>query len=338
MAKILIIQTAFLGDCILSTGLVEKWKKYFPDDQIDFLIRKGNEGVFENNPHIHRLLLWDKKKNKYLHLLRLLRTIRSEKYDKLFNLQRFGSTGLLTALSGAREKTGFDKNPFSIFFDRRIKHQIGGNAKMHEIDRNHLLIKAFTDDTASRPRIYSSYEQTLASRIDQYGHYITVAPASVWFTKQYPAEKWVSFLTKVPSKYAVVLLGSKQDYALCEHIMSKVHETNKEIACYNTCGQLHITGSARIMQQATINYVNDSAPMHIASAVNAPVCAIYCSTVPDFGFGPLSEQSFIVQFRGELACRPCGLHGKKACPEHHFNCATQIEDLQLLEVLDKVAN
>lgn len=74
-----------------------------------------------------------------------------------------------------------------------------------------------------------------------------------------------------------------------------------------------------------MNYVNDSAPMHLCSAVNAPVTAIYCSTIPEFGFGPLSDNSHILQTKEKLSCRPCGLHGFKSCPEKHFKCAWGIE-------------
>ena len=73
-----------------------------------------------------------------------------------------------------------------------------------------------------------------------------------------------------------------------------------------------------------MNYVNDSAPLHIASSVNAPTTAVYCSTIPQFGFGPLSDQSFIIETNRILDCRPCGLHGKNACPKGHFDCAETI--------------
>jgi heptosyltransferase-2 len=82
-----------------------------------------------------------------------------------------------------------------------------------------------------------------------------------------------------------------------------------------------------------MNYVNDSAPMHIASAVNAPVTAIYCSTVPAFGFGPLSDVSFIVETDEKLACKPCGIHGLESCPEKHFKCALTIDTKKLLDIL-----
>lgn len=93
----------------------------------------------------------------------------------------------------------------------------------------------------------------------------------------------------------------------------------------NLCGQLSFLQSAALMEGALMNYVNDSAPMHMCSAVNAPVCAVYCSTVPGFGYGPLSDRSFVIQSQEALPCRPCGIHGHKACPEGHFRCATGID-------------
>jgi len=84
------------------------------------------------------------------------------------------------------------------------------------------------------------------------------------------------------------------------------------------------------MQQAEMNFVNDSAPQHMASSVNAPVTAIFCSTVPAFGFGPVSDNAVVIETKDKLNCRPCGLHGWQKCPEGHFNCAESITTQQLL--------
>ncbi len=100
---------------------------------------------------------------------------------------------------------------------------------------------------------------------------------------------------------------------------------------YNLAGKLSFLQTAALMKDATMNYVNDSAPLHIASSVNAPVTAIFCSTVPSFGFGPLSEKSFIVEIQEIIPCRPCGLHGFKKCPEKHFKCAYNIKSEQLID-------
>ncbi|MDP4826507.1 MAG: hypothetical protein NWR73_02395, partial [Flavobacteriales bacterium] len=70
------------------------------------------------------------------------------------------------------------------------------------------------------------------------------------------------------------------------------------------------------------------------SAVDAPVTAIFCSTIPEFGFGPLGKKAHVVQTPEKLACRPCGLHGYKACPQKHFACAKGILIRDLLTPLN----
>jgi len=328
MQKFLVIQTAFIGDVVLATGIIEKLHQYYPDAEIDFLVRKGNEGLLEQHPFLHQVLIWDKKKNKYKHLLQLLKQIQKNRYDKVINIQRYSNTGFLTAFSKAKETIGFNKNPLSFLFSKKIKHNFAEGT--HEIERNHALISAFTDSVAARPRLYPPIKDS--EKVKQYKQkdYLCVAPSSVWFTKQYPKEKWISFLNQLPPKYNVYLIGAPTDKALCEEI--------KKISLYpfviNLAGQLNFLQSASLMQHAVMNYVNDSAPMHFASAVNATVTAIYCSTVPAFGYSPLSDKSLIVEKTGQLSCRPCGLHGYKACPKEHFKCALDIRDEQLLAALN----
>ena len=98
-------------------------------------------------------------------------------------------------------------------------------------------------------------------------------------------------------------------------------------------GNLNFLQSAALMQTAVMNYVNDSAPLHFASAMNAPVTAIFCSTIPGFGFGPLSAKNFIVETKMPLSCKPCTLHGRKSCPLGHYNCAFTIDKQQLLNTI-----
>jgi len=118
----------------------------------------------------------------------------------------------------------------------------------------------------------------------------------------------------------IYLLGSGNDRALCDEILAKSAHPGMK----NLCGTLTLLQVASLMQDARMNFTNDSAPMHLASSVNAPVTAIYCSTIPGFGFGPLSDDSAVVETGTGLPCRPCGLHGYRSCPEKHFRCARNI--------------
>lgn len=330
MQKFLVIQTAFTGDVVLATGILEKLHQFYPDARIDFLVRKGNEGLLNDHPYLNEVIVWDKKKRKLKYLWQILKKIRRVHYDSVINVQRFAATGILTALSNAKMKIGFDKNPLSFLFTKRVKHVISTSAQpLHEIDRNQSLITAFTDNIPAKPRLYpSAADEQFVEKYKQ-EPYVVVAPASVWFTKQFPADRWIEFIDRLPTTLKVYLLGAPNDTALGEIIRTG----SKNPAIVNLCGQLTFLQSVALQKDAHMNFVNDSAPMHFASAVNAPVTAIYCSTLPSFGFGPLSHKSFIVEIKEPLSCRPCGLHGLNACPLGHFNCARKIEISQLLGCL-----
>ena len=330
MQKILVIQTAFIGDVVLVTGLLEDLHIQYPNAVIDILLRKGNEALFHEHPFINEVLIWNKKEHKYLQLFKVIQQIREIRYDLVINVQRFAATGLITALSGAKATIGFDKNPFSRFFTKRIPHVFSkGEIVLHEVERNFRLIEDATHIQASNPKLYPSNTDKAAIAVFTNQPYICIAPASVWFTKQLPIKKWIDFLQVIPDQYHIYLLGAPSDKELCNKIMEAV--PNKSISIL--AGKLNFLESAALMEKAVMNYVNDSAPMHFASAVNAPVTAIYCSTIPAFGYGPLSTNSTIVEIQETLECRPCGLHGKKACPETHFNCAMKIRNEQLLASL-----
>jgi len=331
MKKILIIQTAFIGDAVLASAMLEKIHNCHPDWEIDFMVRKGNESLFTNHPYIHKVIIWDKKGAKYTNLFKLLTQIRRSRYSIVVNAQRFMATGILTAFSGARLTIGFDKNPLSYLFRKRIKHIVSkSDTTLHEVERNQQLISSFTDEISCLPKLYPTGKDHSTTKALKERPYICIAPSSVWFTKQFPKRKWISLLDALPSDYIVYIIGAKSDWQFCEKIISR----SKNRLVINLAGELSFLQSMSLMKDAVMNYVNDSAPLHFATAVGAPVTAIYCSTVPEFGFGPLGENSIIVQAEEKLSCKPCGLHGLKECPEKHFNCAYLIRNEQLVASLD----
>ena len=329
MHKLLVIQTAFTGDVVLATAILEKLHRHYPGAQIDFLLRKGNEGLLQGHPFINELLVWDKKERKKRNLLEMALRVRSNKYTHIINIHRFGTSGFITFLSGARYKAGFDKNPFSFCYTKKVKHIISGpdsSSPVHEVQRNQQLIADITDSEAALPKLYPQSGDYELIKQYQAQPYICIAPSSVWFTKQFPVEKWISLLNMLPRHYVVYIIGAPGDSYTAESIAGMTLHTGVK----NLCGKLSFLQSAALMQGAEMNYANDSAPLHFASAMDAPVTAVYCSTVPAFGFGPLRSNGRVVEVKDKLYCRPCGLHGHKACPEGHFRCAQEITNEQLL--------
>lgn len=318
MKRILIIQTAFLGDVILATPVVSELNRLFPDASIDFLVKKGNESLLANNSKLNAVHIFDKSNGKWKSLFGLIKQFRKTKYDLVINLHRFGSSGLIAGLSKGKKRYGFKKNPFSFLYSKSFQHEIGNGT--HEVERNLSVIKEFGAVSKLRPELFPSQEDknSIAELIQR--PYYCIAPASVWFTKQLPLNKWSELIQTLPTDEKIYLLGGKDDLGLCESLKSLNTSHTIEILA----GKLSLLKSAALMEKAKRNYVNDSGPLHLASSVNAPVTSFFCSTVPVFGFGPLSEDSIIKEVEN-LDCRPCGLHGHKACPKGHFKCAENIQ-------------
>jgi len=318
MKKILVIQSASIGDVILATPVVEKLHAVYPEAELDILIKKGNETLFTGHPFLHEVLIWDKNSRSLLNFDKLMHRVWHTKYDVVVNIQRFFLTGLMTAFSRADMTIGFKKNPLSLFFTISVPHII--NDTVHEIQRNLSLITSMTGPGPVKPKLYPTQKDM--QRVEQYitDTYYTISPASLWYTKQYPPEQWISFIGRIPAGRNIYLLGSKSDHALCEQIRIR----SGLGSCVNLAGKFSFLESAALMSRAKMNFTNDSAPMHLTSAMNAPVTVIFCSTVPEFGFGPLSDDSAVLQTDEILSCKPCGLHGLRQCPEKHFRCARSL--------------
>jgi heptosyltransferase-2 len=192
------------------------------------------------------------------------------------------------------------------------------------VQRNLQLIAHLTDREPEMPKLYPQPADYEAVEKYAAAPYITISPTSVWFTKQLPAAKWRELIAQVDGGVSIFLLGGKADREACNQLAQAANGRAVSLA-----GELTFLQSAALMRRAAMNYVNDSAPMHIASAMNAPTTAVFCSTVPAFGFGPLSKNSRVVEME-KLDCRPCGLHGRKACPKKHFRCAYGIDVKKML--------
>ncbi len=318
MKKFLIIQTAFIGDVILATPLIENLIEKFPDSKIDFLLKKGNESLLFNNPGLNQVFVFDKSK-KIKSLTGIIKKIRLQNYDAVFNLHRFASSGIITLLSGAKQKFGFNKNPFSFLYTKSFPHEIGSG--VHEVERNLQVISSFGKFSKSHPKLYPSPEDEENVSRFKGVTYVCMAPSSVWYTKQMPENKWTELIHIIKNDVErIYLIGGPADFDLCERIKNKC----QVFSIYNLAGKLNFLESAGLMRDAKMNFVNDSGPLHFASAVNASVTAFFCSTIPAFGFGPLSDKSEVIEVKN-LSCKPCGLHGHNICPKGHFDCGNLLD-------------
>lgn len=330
MKKILVIQTAYLGDVLLATAIIEKLTLFYPDAELHFMLRKGNENLLLANPKVTKLWIWDKQNAKYKHLWQLLKTVRAQAFDLIVNLQRYWSTALFTLLARAKYTLGFRTTLLSLAYDRSVKFV---KKNRHELQRNQDLITHLTDENFCYPKLYPNFadKQKVQKITTLPEPYITISPVSLWATKTYPIAKWAEFLKQIPRKMSVYFLGSLADAPIAEQIILETKNNNLQMK--NCCGQLALIPSGVLMQGAQMNYTLDSVATHLATAMQASVSTLFLSTSPIFGFAPQGERAYILESKEKLSCKPCTNHGRKSCPKGHFQCAYTLNSSLLLDKL-----
>ncbi len=324
MQKVLVIQTAFLGDVILATPVFSELRRLFPSALIHALVKKGNETLLQNHQDINETFVFDKSSGKFKNIFKLGKIFKQQQYDLVINLHRHSSSALIAKLASPKNIYGFKKNPLSFLYDKKFPHNIGDGT--HEVERNLSVIASLGAESHVRPSLYPTTENNEKIAIYTQEPFICIAPASVWFTKQLPEHKWVELLQTITIK--TYLIGAPADFQLCHTILEKAQanqlytETQfPKPTIENLAGKLSLMESVALIQQAQHLHANDSGPIHMASAVNTPTTAYFCSTIPAFGFTPLADKSTIAQIDFPLECRPCGVHGYKSCPKGHFKCS-----------------
>lgn len=324
----LLIQTGSLTDVILLTALLEHLRHTEPSTVVDIVIRQEFALIFQYYPFINQILTVEKNQPSLLATRQLLQRVRAAGYHRVVNLQHSTATGVLTAFSGAVERIGFTKNPLARGFTRSVPYFIG--AGVHEVARNLQLLAPASYAPLTLPRLYTTCaEQEAIAPYTLAGDYICLAPGADLHTRQLPAAQWQQLLAALPARYRVYLVGTATDAPVC----AEVAALTRRPGVVNLAGQLSVLATAALLRGAVLNYVVDAAMLHVCSAVAAPTCAVYCSTVPAFGFGPLSPHVWVVETEEALECRSCDLTGYAQCPLTHFLCARGIRTSQLLAPL-----
>ncbi len=330
--KILIIQTAFIGDVILATAFIEQVRRKYPNGLVYFLCRRGNEDLLKSNPNISEILIWDKKK-KWSSFFQLLIKVRKLKIDQLFILQRFFTMGLFSVLSGAKNIAGFSTNPLSWLFNKSLPHTIPfvyEERFLHEVERNSLLLDFPEGPVKSRPQLF--FDDLNFEKVEKFKskNFFICSPCSVWATKEWPMSYWEELIENlIKGNSQVILLGGPDDKSILDELAEKFD------GVINLAGSFSLRDSACLMSYAKRVFVNDSGTLHLASAVNVPTTAFFLSTLPSFGYGPLSDDAQVLEVQTKLDCRPCGIHGKTACPEGHFKCGNLVTPELALETIEK---
>lgn len=333
----LVIQTSFLGDVILTTPLIAELAKRGP---VDVLVTPEGATALANNPGIRSIIRYDKR-NTYGSALGLWQTIRQIRhrpaYDVAYLAQGSFRSGLLAMMTGAAERIGFASSTGRTLYTTEVKFR----ADRHHAERLWWLSMTECADPPLpeqvRPRLYPSDEDrqlvdALLRRttgIDT--PFIALAPGSAWGTKRWPHYRELA--TRLAVDHRLAIIGSLRDADAATEIMSAVPPDS----IINAVGRMPLLASAELIGRAEAIVTNDSAPLHLASAMGTPTIAIFGPTVPEFGFGPLAPRRAVVGHQS-LDCRPCHRHGPPSCPLGHWRCMRELTAAHVTGIVEGVLN
>lgn len=321
-SKILIVQTAFIGDVVLTLPLVQQTRNSFAGAELHFLTIPASCNIIETHQDIDKLWIYDKHSQDrgVLPFLRLVKNLKKTKFDLAFIPHRSFRSALLCYLAGIPLRIGFDKSSGAFLFNRVVKYP----ESLHEADRNLQLLKALNVETPTGifPRIYPEatdvaiVDNWLKNNIPVKRRLIALAPGSVWPTKRWPAENWGKLAGLLEENgFQTVFIGSQKD----RHLLPEISTAFKKIEQENSMGEFTLRQTANLLSRCSLLISNDSAPTHLSVAMRTRVLTIFGPTIPGFGFYPYGKNDRIAQVEG-LDCRPCSIHGGNSCPKKHFKC------------------
>lgn len=326
MKKILIIQTAFLGDLILTLPLVQIAKRQMPEYSIDIMVIPSTSEILKNNPLVGNVIVYDKRNSGLGDMLKFSRQLKKNKYDILISPHRSGRSAILNFLASPKTSIGFDKSSMSFLYNHTVKYETG----LHEIQRNLKLLEplGIHETDIIRPKLFvgendNSVVDTVMTELSlsEDENFVTIAPGSVWFTKRFPESKFADLCKRLSSiGIRSVLVGGEKDIETGVRILK---ETNSKKVSDLT-GKLTMLQSAELIRRSSLLVTNDSAPLHIGNAMETPVFAVFGSTITGFGFYPYGKSDIVFETNG-LACRPCGIHGRTSCPIGTLECMNRID-------------
>jgi heptosyltransferase-2 len=324
----LLIQTAFLGDVVLTTPLITALaRRHGP---LDVVTTPVAAPLLETHPAVRDVIRYDKNgREKGLSALhRLAVRLRAEDYQAAYLPHRSLRSAVLAWLARIPRRVGFhDGWPF-LYTETHRRPALG-----HEIDRLCALAEVQPRGDVRPTLGITSYDHEAAEQLLREDGmdrgFVALAPGSIWGTKRWP---YFAALAQALARRgtAVVAVGAREDADLGEAVTRAARAAGG--AALNACGRVSLREAAALIELAGVLVTNDSAPLHLAQAVGTPTVALFGPTVPGFGFGPRGARDVALGLKA-LPCRPCHRHGPRSCPLGHHRC---MKDLPVEHVLNAI--
>jgi len=328
--KILFVRSGAIGDVIMTTPLVRAIRKSYPGAKITYLVGEWSKDVLKNNKNIDNIVSFKDEiitKRNPVGVFKLIQTIRKEKFDLAFVLDKSYLWGLVVLLSGIRTRIGFNRTGEGFPNNLNIKY----DGTKHEIAYNMCLglyCGATLNDTTTELHI-SEEDKQIAIKHLTGKPFVGIAPGGAknpgqeMAKKRWPVDKYAKLIHElIKGGNNVALIGGKGDVEIAKEIHDKLTETDRKHLT-NVTGKLTIQQSTALMKRCDIMITTDSGPLHMAATTNVPLIALFGPTDPN-RFAP--SHAHVITTK--ILCVPC-----YTAQGTHASCNNRI-CMNLIEVKD----
>jgi heptosyltransferase II len=339
----IVIQTAFIGDVLLSIPMLRAIKSEAPTGTLHLVCREGMGSFFLQIGLVD--VVHEIKKGDGASYKGIAAKLKNIEFENLYCVHESFRSAFLASRIKAKKKFGFAKWWNRAFFDIRKPREM----QLPDALRQLSLVQ---DPPSSWERDFQNSDEQ--STINFHGRsipqnmsmelqanpadrdeviqrcglpqdYVVVAPGSIWATKRWPF--FAELVEDLTSRgQFVVLAGGKDDQALCESLQQKIV---KRESVLNLAGKTSLYESFLILTKANHLYCNDSGIMHLGAAADVKITAIFGPTTLALGYRPWTQKSSVVQVA--TSCRPCGSHGHHICPIGTHACMRAVSSRMVTE-------
>lgn len=325
--NVLVLQTSFLGDTVLTLPLIAEIRRRFPVKRLAVVCQPAGRELLQAHPAIDELIVDDKKgaNRGWKGMRAKAAELKSRQFTVAISPHKSLRSALLLVWAGIPCRIGFRQSAGWFLFHRRAAR----DPRRHDVERNLSVLQPLgvrveecerALDLPVSPTVQTSVDEKLrALGVAGARAIVGINPGSVWPTKRWSAAGFAELILRLKEKLdcQVLLFGGVEDAAVVEDVQSRCSG-----AAVNLVGQIGLGELGAAIGRCAVFVTNDSGPMHIAVARRVPTVAIFCATTPELGFFPYSSNAIVVGRK--LSCRPCASHGGRRCPLGHANCIREV--------------
>ena len=328
--KILLVKLSSLGDIIHSLHLLDVLRRSYPSSQIHWVVSNRFETLLKDHPQIDRLHIFqrDRWSKLWRHPTRLreiisfLGNIRRERYDLVIDLQGLFRSGLISWVSRASQRIGFDsrREMAHWFYNQRV---LFPHPEIHAVERNLKLLTPL-EISSEAPNPVLPIDSSALKNVDQLlsdhqldtGHpLVAIFPTGRWASKVWPLEN-VASACEMLCHHGLrpLILGAPDE----KHLSNQL-KAHTECDFIDLIGVTNLPELIALISKIDLLIGHDSGPMHIASVLRTPVIALFGPSTPIIS-GPYDSPGQTLQ-NTELDCLPCM---ERQCPLQTLECMRQL--------------